>query len=568
MRNEVQLFLLQNEISIMKKLQNSTNINLLKLHDVIQTQNNTYIITELCNQGDLKQLLDKNKFFEEQQALKILKHILNGYRELAKNKIIHRDIKPANILINNGIPKISDFGFSKEIDAPPFKYLYNVGTPIYMSPQSLDKNEYNQKSDIWAIGVLYYELLYGMTPWIADNEQQLRHKINTINVQFPTYRHVSNKSKNFILDCLKLDEQQRCGLEEIDKHALLQINLNNKIISKNLNNELQQQQQCILGIQDGKYNKMNQQNKNYTKQQNTAKQKYLFYFYLITYIKFYLNFYKNLKKLKSLESSFDKQIQQKYKLPKSLNKNSQLCIKNSEKMEKKKDEKYTQNDKIILSQINLCRFLYKMLKLAQQTTLIQKDFLKEKIIFLISKNLMIHIQKLNIMVLTNMNTYKLDNWSLYSKSENYQILQIVIKQYNKKYSDSFNIIWEKLNKNDLDKDQKFNVIFDENFVEFETFYIILISFLRYSIRQINFEIKNLITIDQNLSIPDEYQQSLVLNDYLITYFQLTNLMLEHFKDYKYFAESSKIEQIAQGQPVKLNKQHFKQIQNKIANLEI
>lgn len=50
-------------------------------------------------------------------------------------RIIHRDIKPANILINDGIPKIADFGFAKDIDSPPFKYKYSAGTPMYMCPQ-------------------------------------------------------------------------------------------------------------------------------------------------------------------------------------------------------------------------------------------------------------------------------------------------------------------------------------------------------------------------------------------------------------------------------------------------
>lgn len=75
--------------------------------------------------------------------------------------IIHRDIKPANILLSDGVPKIADFGFCK-VDVPnqdtPF---YNVGTPIYMSPEALIQSEYSFKSDYWAIGVLLYETLYG-----------------------------------------------------------------------------------------------------------------------------------------------------------------------------------------------------------------------------------------------------------------------------------------------------------------------------------------------------------------------------------------------------------------------
>ena len=54
--------------------------------------------------------------------------------DLFKQNIIHRDIKPENIFINDGIPKLADFGFCKDNTVPPCKYFYNVGTPTYMSP--------------------------------------------------------------------------------------------------------------------------------------------------------------------------------------------------------------------------------------------------------------------------------------------------------------------------------------------------------------------------------------------------------------------------------------------------
>ena len=91
--------------------------------------------------------------------------------------MIHRDLKLANILVRDGIPKIADFGFSKDLNSEPCKIYYNVGTPMYMSPQSLTKNEYSFKSDIWAVGVLFYEMIFGYTPWKADTEQQLVDKM-------------------------------------------------------------------------------------------------------------------------------------------------------------------------------------------------------------------------------------------------------------------------------------------------------------------------------------------------------------------------------------------------------
>jgi hypothetical protein len=88
-KNEVQVFLLKNEINVMRKI---NNINCLKLLDVFQTSNNTYIITEFCNQGDLKDLLTKYGRLPEKQAVKILVHIINGFRDLTSKHVIHRDI--------------------------------------------------------------------------------------------------------------------------------------------------------------------------------------------------------------------------------------------------------------------------------------------------------------------------------------------------------------------------------------------------------------------------------------------------------------------------------------------
>lgn len=138
-------------------------------------------------------------------------------------QIIHRDLKLANILVKDGISKIADFGFSKDLNVEPCKYYYNVGTPMYMCPKSLTKNEYSFKSDIWSIGALYYEMIFRITPWIADTEKQLVEKITTLSVSFPPTLSVSDESKDFIRGCLTLDETKRFSLKDMLEHPLLKL---------------------------------------------------------------------------------------------------------------------------------------------------------------------------------------------------------------------------------------------------------------------------------------------------------------------------------------------------------
>lgn len=102
--------------------------------------------------------------------MRIFGDIVKGFKCLHQNNIVHRDLKPANILLHNGIAKVGDFGFSKLIDDHDQMLTSLVGTPQYMSPQILSNCNYTEKTDIWSLGIILFEMLFGRVPWDTSSK--------------------------------------------------------------------------------------------------------------------------------------------------------------------------------------------------------------------------------------------------------------------------------------------------------------------------------------------------------------------------------------------------------------
>jgi len=209
---------LQAEIEIMKKLNHQ---NLVRLHNLVNTVNNVYVITEYCNGGDLSSLLSLKKRLPEPEALLVMSDILKGLKELIKHKIIHRDLKPANIFINDGVFKIGDFGFAKQFRENNERSMNPiVGSPYYMPPKYLEQGTFTITHDIWSLGVMFYEILYGEIPWPSQDRIQLVKNIYSKPLYFPKHVDVSMQTQRFISRCLKINENDRITWEEIFKSDL------------------------------------------------------------------------------------------------------------------------------------------------------------------------------------------------------------------------------------------------------------------------------------------------------------------------------------------------------------
>ena len=138
-----------------------------------------------------------------------------------KNGIIHRDIKPANILISDNVFKLTDFGFAKKVHSHSETLMTSlVGTPLYMSPQILKRLNYTSKCDIWSLGLIFYEMIYGVTPWPSRDIMDLLHNIQNCPLKFPLIPEISDSAKTFISKCLEIKEEDRFDWEDLFSHHI------------------------------------------------------------------------------------------------------------------------------------------------------------------------------------------------------------------------------------------------------------------------------------------------------------------------------------------------------------
>lgn len=137
--------------------------NIVKCFQIIEKPHFFYFVLEYCPHGTLDAFIKKHQKLTESTTLSIMEQILSAYRYLMQNKVLHRDLKPPNILKAGPNWKICDFGFSV-IGKKSLAGEINVGTPAYMAPEALERTYYSPKTDFFALGVLCYEMLFGVTP--------------------------------------------------------------------------------------------------------------------------------------------------------------------------------------------------------------------------------------------------------------------------------------------------------------------------------------------------------------------------------------------------------------------
>jgi tRNA A-37 threonylcarbamoyl transferase component Bud32/tetratricopeptide (TPR) repeat protein len=152
--------------------------NIITIYDVVRDKDLTYIVMQYVDGPSLQTVIDSGKSFSPQEIIDTLKPVSEALDFAHEGGIVHRDIKPANILIDkSGQPFLADFGVARIETSTLTLAGTTVGTLSYMSPEQVKGQTVDKRSDIFALGVILYELLTGKKPFGGDNMSTIVYRI-------------------------------------------------------------------------------------------------------------------------------------------------------------------------------------------------------------------------------------------------------------------------------------------------------------------------------------------------------------------------------------------------------
>ena len=210
------------EISIMYNVNHPYSV---KLVNHFEDNEKLYLIMELATNGNLYNLIQNNKKAKNKK-LDLIKKLIIQTIEIIKHlhslNIIYRDIKPENLLLDENYNiKLCDYGWATYITPGKFLTVY-CGTPEYVSPEVLKKYAYNEKVDIWGIGVLIFELVFSYAPFSSNFNEDRYNNIKAGKINWPNeLSEDCNDLKDLIQKILKVNPNERISLEQIENHQWL-----------------------------------------------------------------------------------------------------------------------------------------------------------------------------------------------------------------------------------------------------------------------------------------------------------------------------------------------------------
>jgi serine/threonine protein kinase/tetratricopeptide (TPR) repeat protein len=199
-----------NELKLARKIRHK---NVCQMFDLGEDQGTRYITMEYVHGEDLKQLIRKVGRLSPGQSVGIARQVCDGLEEAHKLGVVHRDLKPQNIMVDeDGKARIMDFGIARSLSGKSTTGAgVMIGTPEYMSPEQVEGKDVDQRSDIYSLGVILYEMVTGRLPFVGETPISIAHKQKYEVPEDPKKLNaqVSDDLARVILKCLAKDEGKR-----------------------------------------------------------------------------------------------------------------------------------------------------------------------------------------------------------------------------------------------------------------------------------------------------------------------------------------------------------------------
>ncbi|KAK1156230.1 myosin light chain kinase 2, skeletal/cardiac muscle-like [Acipenser oxyrinchus oxyrinchus] len=234
-RNPKEKEVVRNEVQVMNQL---SHANVIQLYDAFEVKNEVVLVMEYVDGGELfERIIDDNYHLTEVDAMVFVKQICEGIHYMHQMYVLHLDLKPENILCVNRTGhqvKIIDFGLARRYK-PREKLRVSFGTPEFLAPEIVNFDFVSFPTDMWALGVISYMLLSGLSPFLGDDDSHTLSNVLAVNWYFDeeAFEHVSEEARDFISNLLIKEKSGRHSAAQCLKHPWLN-NIGEKAMHSNI----------------------------------------------------------------------------------------------------------------------------------------------------------------------------------------------------------------------------------------------------------------------------------------------------------------------------------------------